>query len=171
MRKSFVSGLMIGILLLVGCTTTQLTQTLNAVADAAAVAGIVGSLAPAPYGNAITTYAGQVSKWCVDTTNELATSDTNDVKIQKIIADAASILVPQIPGLPPNLQAVVTATVTAVEVFIRQLKQIIGPSPTPTARGKVNAYKLSYGDKHELGKIRSKANDTIAYIAAHPGAK
>lgn len=169
MRKTLVSGIIISTLLIVGCTTSQLTNTLNAVADAAAVAAVVGSLAPAPYGAAITTYSGQVSKWCIDTTTELATSDTNDVKIQKIVADAASLVVPQIPGAPANLQAVINATVSALEVFISQLKQILGPSPTPALKATVNNYKLSWGDKSELRKVKSTANSTLSYIAAHPG--
>lgn len=169
MRETLVSGFIICTLLFVGCSTTQLTNTLNAVADAASVAGIVGSLAPSPWGGAITTYAGQVSKWCLNTTAELASSDTNDVKIQKIVADAASLIIPQIPGAPPNLQTVVNATVSALEVFISQLKQILGPSPTPALKATVNKYKLSWGDKAELRKVNSTATATLQYIIAHPG--
>lgn len=173
MRKTFVSGIIICALLFVGCSTTQLTNTLNAVADAAAVASVVGSLAPSPYGAAITNYAGQVSKWCVDSSTELGSSDTNDVKVQKIVADAAAIIAPQIPGAPPNLQAVINATVSALQVFINQLRQILGPGVTPAVAAvrvsQVNNYKLSFGDRRELGKIKSKANDTLKYIASHPG--
>lgn len=174
MKKTVISTLLIFTLVVtqIGCSVSKLTLTLNAVADAASVAAIAGSLAPAPYGALIMTYSGEVSKWAIEASTELGTGDTNAVKIQKIVTDLATIVVPQIPGAPPNLVATIGAITQAIELFVSQLKLAL--AATPTTGGVVSAahgassikYHLSMGDKRSLGKVKAKATATLSFIAS-----
>lgn len=147
-------------LILTACTASDLTLALNAVADAASVAAIAGTLLDGPAGTLVATYAGQVSAVIPEVQTELNSSDPLPTKINKIAKDFADVVVPDVGG-SPQMKALVDAISAAIQAFLGQLHLQV-----PKAAA-ITHFKLSYGDRHEVARAVATANKTVAYLHAH----
>jgi len=182
MRKFLIVTVLMSLISFTACTTSELTTALNVVADTASLASITAPILgaagviPVPTVDLITNYASQVSSSVVKVETELNSSDTDAIKVSTIIADFASVVVPDIPGVPPTAGALVTGLASAVKTFITQLESTLGQPVTASAEHralmangfvpKAKGWKPSMSDKRAISKAVATAKATIARVAA-----
>lgn len=134
-------SLLFASLLLIGCTGTQITTTLQTVVDAVSIAlpiitAAIPSLTPTQ-SKQIVGYLKAVSTAVQETTAELQTSDSSAIKASKIVAFFASAAIPAIPGLSPTVQLILQAVDGTVQAFLATFKpaaaapRTAAPTPTP----------------------------------------
>ena len=169
--KSIVSVLMVGVLLLVGCTppsTSQLSTALNAVADASSVAVVVtqslvaiGKVSP-EVANQVAVYSQSVNNAVTTSVAELNSTDTNPVKISKISAAFAAIAAPAFGTQAPAVTAVIQAVSAAVNIFLNQLHSSSVVKLAAAAPHAKPMSLLKKEDKTVLKKAVAKCAETNA---------
>jgi hypothetical protein len=114
-------------LLLTGCTTPQITTTLQAVVDAVGIATPIilnAAGVPAATSTLVTAYLGAVDTAVAETGTELASSDSSAVKADKIVqyfTQAGLQLGPNLPaGTPTLVVQLVNEVAQAVQGFLTQ---------------------------------------------------
>lgn len=148
-------------LMLVSCSGTQITTTLQGVVDVVSVvlpilAGTTG-LTPAQ-NQEITKYLKAVSTAVKETTAELGTADSSAIKAGKIAGFFATAALPAIPGLSPTVEMILQTVNATVGTFLRTLKA--APSPSVTAAAPV---KIHF-DKQALLYIVEKNTRNLAVL-------
>lgn len=174
MFKSFVSVLLVCMLLLVGCTppnTSQLVTALNAVADASSVAVVVtqslvalGKVSP-DVAAQVATYSTGVNQAVTTSVAELNSTDTNPIKITKISAAFAAVAAPAFGSQSPAISAAVSAISVAIELFLNQLNSAGVLKMAARAPNVAPASLMLKGDKDLLKKIQEKVAETNAMAA------
>lgn len=161
------STLYLAILLLCGCSISGISVSLTAISDACAFATVTvpileaSGVLPTGIGNIILAYTGAVSNAASQSSAELLSTDPPAVQATKIISYFSAVAVPALgPTVGPEVQSIVTAINAAVDLFVQQFK-----SPRAQAAlksGALNHQKLSMGDRHTLGSLKSKFDATSA---------
>lgn len=152
------------LLLLIGCTGTQITTTLQTVVDAVSVAlpiltATLPSLTP-DQSRQIVGYLRAVSTAVKETTAELQTADSSTIKASKIVAFFASAAIPTIPGLSPTVQMILQAVDATVQAFLSTFKPA-GAAARTTAPAAPPAAKITF-DKDALQYIIEKNTRNLA---------
>jgi hypothetical protein len=168
MKNISRSTLLIAVLILSACSTSQLSTDLNIVSDACAAATIAvpvleaTGLLPVGIGNIILTYTGAVSTAASQSAAELLSKDSVAVMDTKIIGYFADIAVPALgPTVGPEVQALVNAIVSAVQLFLSQINSPAAVKFAHSVEGS-KPLRLSIGDRHALGGLQKKLAGTAA---------
>lgn len=151
-------------LMLVSCTGTQITTTLQTVVDAVSIAlpilAATTGMTPAQ-DQEITKYLKTVSTAIKETTAELATMDSSAIKAGKIAGFFAAAALPAIPGLSPTVQMILQTVSAAVGQFLSTLRA--APSPTVSAVSAAPPVKITF-DKTALAYIVEKNTRNLAIL-------
>lgn len=165
-----MAGILTTLLTLTGCGTpspvTLLDTLVTASAAAVAVVPILEStgVITDATGTVVVNYADAVTTAAEKALTEEASSDTQTVKVEKIVADFAGIAVPALgPNVAPEVQAVIVVIEAAVNAFLGQMK---GPVGKLVTEGK---YTVPLGDKARIqGIIAQTEKGVAAWRATHP---
>lgn len=148
----------------VACSSSNLVPLLDATVSAAdaAVAELAssGTIDPAA-AQKITNYLGQVATAASEASTELASSDSTAVKTEKITADFAAIVVPDVANLSPALAASIRAVDAAVQAFVSALTSA---NAQIEAHGVQNA-QIGVRDRLRLEAIKRHAESVISKLA------
>jgi hypothetical protein len=138
---------------LVGCGTSQVVSTLDAVvASAQAAVSVLGAAGQIPPGTValIDTYLKAVSQAAMFASTEINSSDSTAVRITKIVQQFAMITAPNLPaGTAQNIVAVIQAVTQAIASFLTNLQ--------PVGVGTTASIRFSKSDLARLGAIHTKA--------------
>ena len=112
----------------------------------------------------ILAYVNQAGSALQLITAELATTDTAAQKSSKVLADLASIVLPDISGLPLNVQGLVKAINAALQVILHDFS-------TPTANSivahskNVGVNKVNKADLQKLANLQARARILVQSTA------
>jgi hypothetical protein len=149
-------------LLFTGCSAPAPLMLISDACTAATVAIPIleaGGVIQPGIGNIILAYTASVSEAASKSSAELLTNDTTAQKSEKIIGYFAAVATPALgPTVGPEVEAIVKAIESAVNLFLSQFN-------TPHAKKLVSEHggervKLSSGDRHALGALRNKFDQT-----------
>lgn len=177
--KILMAGILTGLMALTGCgapsPVTLLDTLVTAAAAAVAIVPILEStgIVTTATGTVIINYADAVNSAAEKALVEEASSDTQTVKVEKIIADFSGILAPALgPNVAPEVQAVITVIEAALNAFLVQMKGSMGvavttinsTSPTTAAR-----YTIPASDQARIKGVTAQTGKGVAaWRVAHP---
>jgi hypothetical protein len=156
------SSLLLAVLILSACSTSQLSTDLTIVSDACSAATIAvpvleaSGVLPTGIGNIILAYTGAVSTAASQSAAELLTKDPVSVMDTKIIGYFADVAVPALgPTVGSEVQALVNAIASAVQLFLSQINSPAAVKLAHSVEGS-KPLNLSTGDRHALGSLQKK---------------
>jgi hypothetical protein len=164
-----MAGILTTLLTLTGCGTpspvTLLDTLVTAAAAAVAAVPILEStgVITVATGTVVVNYADAVNTATEKALTEEASSDTQTVKVEKIIADFAGIAAPALgPNAAAEVQAVVLVIEAAMNAFLGQMQGQVG------VMVKAGKYTIPLGDAAKIkGTVVQTARSIEAWREAH----
>lgn len=170
--RAQIAALMLALLSILpmgGCgsvsNVTLATYISLAVSAGEKILSALGVLSPQ-----IATYVTQGEQWLADTTTELATNDTNAVKVMKITQDFATIVQPDLALAGPIAQGVCLAFSIALSAVLAAIQADAANQPAVVSakHNGVQGFKdttVTMPDPQELKELSTLHNKALAVVA------
>jgi hypothetical protein len=159
MKKVIILPLIVS---LVGCSSSQIIQSLRVVVEAATAAVQFVPNAPPE----VKEYLGAVNNGLSCATGELASDDSTEVKATRIVGCFASATQPVIPpGTPATIVAAVQAVSAALASFLSNYKPVGMVSAHSSSKATVPIPdQLTASDRRALGTLNKQIKSNLKVL-------
>lgn len=179
--KTFIALVLVTALfmMLTGCSQSQLTMTLTAVSEAANAGAILltglaaSGLVPGPLAMLVAGALTGVANAAPQIQTELESADPLATQIAKCVGILEPLIIADIPGIPANLQGIISGINGLIQSLIQQLHALLPAAQTIGTAPNVQPAKLvlSYRDRRAIKGAVTQSAATVKMLAPLKAAK